>query len=110
MTGVGALANMFGANKQAKEDAAARELNYAAQQEAERQNWARYLMTRGIAPGADIQTGVVPGVASGSAINTKLPLWMNVMVPKYYGPNGEVQSIQPQANGAPVPFIRRKAA
>ena len=101
--GIGA--SLYGANKQAKDTAGANNANIAAQQESERQNWLRYLMTRGVNPGANTQSGEVPGFAPGAPMNTKLPLWMKVMVPP--------QQAAPvtTASGAPVtsmPFLVRK--
>lgn len=78
---IGGGVAMYGANKQSKDNAAARDMNLAAQQESERQNWLRYLMTRGINPGPDTRTGEIPGATPGGAVNTKLPLWMTVTTP-----------------------------
>lgn len=96
---LGAGAAAYGANKQAKDSAGARDATIASQQESERQNWIRYLMTRGLTPSADTQVGQVPGRPAGSAMNTKLPAWANVVV-------GNVPST---AKGN-VPFLIRKAA
>ena len=94
---VGVGAGLYGANKQSKDSAGARDMNLGAQQESERQNWMRYLMTRGITPSEQTQTGVVPGHAPGGAINTKLPLWARVVVPN-----------TPQTPNRNVPFLIKK--
>jgi|688.fasta_scaffold2827749_1 hypothetical protein len=95
---IGGGITLIGANKQAKADAAARAENSAAQAESERQNWVRYLMTRGITPSADTQTGVVPGATPGAPINTKLPVWAKVVTPSV-----------PMAGARPsVPFLIKK--
>lgn len=106
--GAGLLSGLYGANKQSQSDAATRALNYAAQQEAERQNWARYLATRGIAPGPEVQTGVIPGTVTGQAINTKLPLWMKVSVPQLDNPYQTSAAAKEAA--AAMPFIVKKGA
>lgn len=94
----GAGIALHGANKQAKDNAAARADNAAAQAESERQNWVRYLMTRGVAPSADAQTGVVPGATPGAPINTKLPVWAKVVTP----------SVQMAGARPTVPFLIKK--
>ncbi len=89
---------LYGANKQAKDSAAARDTTAASQAESERQNWVRYLMTRGITPSADTQTGVVPGATPGAPINTKLPVWAKVVTP----------SVQMAGARPSVPFLIKK--
>jgi len=99
---VGAGTAAYGANKQAKANAAAQDANIAAQKEAERQNWLRYLMQRGIVPDSNTQTGEVPGMVAGGAMNTRLPLWANV-VP------GAVPGLQTNASqGINTPFLLKK--
>ena len=106
---IGTAANMYGANKQSKADAEARRLTYAAEQEAERQNWARWLASRGIAPGPEIQTGVIPGTVAGQVINTKLPLWMNVSVPQQMNPRTPTAAaVGAGQAAADVPFLVKK--
>lgn len=106
---VSAATSMYGANKQAKATAAANDANLRAQEEAQRQNWLAYLMQRGITPSASTQTGQVPGYAEGSAMNTKLPLWMNVATPTLLR-NTTLSSGTPAAAPASAkPFLRRKA-
>jgi hypothetical protein len=98
---IGAGVNMHGANKQAKATSAANSANLASQQESERQNWIRYLMTRGITPTADTRTGEVPGAVPGGAMNTKLPLWANVVTQN-------VPGLATKAKQGTVPFLIKK--
>ncbi len=109
VSAAGMIASGIAGNKQSKADAHARDLNYQAEQEAERQNWARWLASRGIAPGPDIQTGVIPNTVSGQVINSKLPLWMNVNVPQQRFPGTPTAAAvgAPQAAAA-VPFLVKK--
>lgn len=104
VAGVGTGVSMIGANKQAKDAAHAQDQNLAAQAESERQNWLRYLMTRGVNPGADVRTGQVPGYAPGAVMNTKLPLWMRVIPPVAPPPaQGPIA-----ADGTKIPFLIKK--
>ncbi len=107
----GLIGTGIGANKQSQSDAAARDLNYRAQKEAEQQNWARWLASRGIAPGPDIQTGVIPGTVAGQVVNTKLPLWMNVSMPQRYNPATPTGTAVNAAQAAKaMPFLVKKGA
>ncbi len=107
----GAITSAAGANKQAKTDAHTRDLNYQAEQQAEQQNWARWLASRGIAPGPDIQTGVIPGTVAGQVVNTKLPLWMNVSMPQRYNPATPTGTAVNAAQAAKaMPFLVKKGA
>lgn len=103
--GAGLLTSLYGANKQSKDDAHTRDLNYLNQKEAERQNWANWLASRGVAPGPEVQTGVIPGTVTGQAINTRLPLWMKVSVPQLDNP---YQTSGAAAAAATMPFITKK--
>jgi hypothetical protein len=96
--------NYMGARKQAKENRRTQDANAAADAEAQRQNWARYLMQRGIDPGAGVETGAVP--INARAINTRLPLWMNV--------SRASPTAAPMVSGSAIParavgVVRRKA-
>ena len=73
--GAGLIANLYGANKQSKDNKAANAENKALQDEQNRMAWANYLMTRGLNP-----SGAAPGVIPQNAqrVNTRLPLWANV--------------------------------
>lgn len=103
-TVVGAGVSMYGANKQAKANAAAQNANIAAQKEAERQNWLRYLMTRGINPDPNTPTGTIPGAAPGAPVNTRLPLWMRVVTP----PQENLRQASAATRAANMPFLRQK--
>jgi hypothetical protein len=107
----GLLSSGIGANKQSKADAAARDLNYRAQQEAEQQNWARWLASRGIAPGPETQTGVIPGTVEGQVVNTKLPLWMNLSIPQRTNPATPTgTAVNAAQTAAAMPFLVKKGA
>jgi hypothetical protein len=100
----GAGLSYMGARKQAKENRRTQDANAAADAEAQRQNWARYLMQRGIDPGQGVETGALP--MNARAINTRLPLWMNV---SRAGPGA-----MPVPSGSAIPMratgvVRRKA-
>ena len=81
--GLGAAATIYGANKQASANQAAQQQNYQQFLDQQKNDWQRYLMQRGINPGADTQTGVIP--TNGTPMNTKLPLWMTVNTPGVVG-------------------------
>lgn len=88
---VGTGVSMIGANSQGKADAHAQDLNQQAAAETERQNWVKYLQTRGVyAP--DAASGTIPGRTAGQAMNTRLPLWMNVTNPTQGVPQGTDRS------------------
>ena len=91
-------ASFYGANKQAQANRDANNANIAAEKESERQNWLRFLMTRGISPAANTVTGEIPGAVPGGALNTKLPLWAKVIVPAQPAPVAR----------ANVPFLIKK--
>ncbi len=74
----GVAASAYGANKQSKDNKAAQSQNVASQDEQNRLAWANYLMTRGLDP-SGAQTGVIP--TSGRTVNTRLPLYANVVRP-----------------------------
>lgn len=78
---IGTGLSMYGANKQAQDTRHTQDLNMAAQKESERQNWLRYLNTRGINAAPGTQTGELPGFAPGAALNTRLPLWATLTLP-----------------------------
>lgn len=78
---IGAGLSAYGANKQSQATRDANNANIAAEQESERQNWLRYLMTRGITPDPTTRNGEIPGAVPGGSINTKLPLWAKVVSP-----------------------------
>lgn len=92
VAGIGA--SLYGANKQSQDTRAANEANIAAQKESERQNWLRYLLTRGVQADPSTASGAVP--TSYRAVNTKLPLWANVVTPQSAAPGAA-----PQAGGVP---------
>jgi len=69
---LGAGVSAYGANKQAKANAAAQADNKALQEEQNRSAWASYLMSRGVNP-AGAQTGQLP--SNPQPINARLPLW-----------------------------------
>lgn len=76
----GTGAAIYGANKQAKAQAAAsKEQNAANAQNTQATNdynWANYLMTRGVAPmRGTVSAGELPGPENTRVVNTKLPLW-----------------------------------
>lgn len=73
---IGAGATVYGANKQAKASKAANDANLAANEASNEQAWTGYLMQRGLAAPEGTAAGVLPG--SGTAVNTKLPLWASV--------------------------------
>lgn len=103
--GIGAAGigtSLYGANKQSKDTAHAQDLNLAAQKESERQNWLHFLMQRGINPDPNTPNGVVPGVPTGGAMNTRLPLWANI-------DPASVPGLQTNASrGVDTPFLIRK--
>lgn len=86
--GIAGLAtSLFGANKQAKAQAAAnaanlqavRETNAANTANAEKANqlaWAQWLMARGVNPGSNVTPGVIP--TGTGAVNTRMPAWATV--------------------------------
>jgi hypothetical protein len=107
----GLIGGMASSNKQSKADAAARDLNYREQQEAERQNWATWLASRGIAPGPNMQTGVIPGTVEGQVVNTKLPLWMRLSIPQRTNPATPTGAAVGAADAAAaMPFLVKKGA
>lgn len=65
----GSALGLMGANKQAKAIENTNQANLQAQKESDRENWDRYLLTRGI----DAKKG-------NAAVNSRLPLWANVNV------------------------------
>jgi hypothetical protein len=107
----GLIGGMAASNKQSKSDAAARDLNYQAQKEAEQMNWANWLASRGIAPGPNMQVGVIPGTVEGQVVNTRLPLWMNVSVPQRTNPATPTGSaVNASRAAAAMPFLVKKGA
>lgn len=75
---IGAGTTLYGANKQAKANAAAQNQNIASQDTQNQAAWGNYLMTRGIAPTSPVQPGVLPQPGGYQVVNTKLPLWATI--------------------------------
>lgn len=63
---VGAGVSLYGANKNAKAQAAATAANSANAEGAQQENWRRYGLQRGV------------DFTNGQIVNTKLPLWAGV--------------------------------
>lgn len=82
---LGAGTALYGANKQAKTQAASDASNRAAIEQADRGAWNTYLMQRGVY-GANAPTGTIPGMQPGGAVNTRLPLWATVNMQSNPGP------------------------
>lgn len=67
-----------GAQDQKKANANAQQQNQSQFDNSQNQNWINYLLTRGINPGSNpVETGKIP-TSGYTAVNTKLPLWMNL--------------------------------
>lgn len=81
---VGAGVGMYGANKQAKADAAALQANKEATEQQNRLEWGQYLMSRGINPGgANVEPGVIP--TNAAPMNSRMPVWATVARPAATG-------------------------
>lgn len=67
-----------GQSDQKKANAAALAQNQQQQDTTNRVGWSNYLMQRGIAPTGNVTPGQLPGPGQYRAVNTRLPLWMNL--------------------------------
>lgn len=83
---IGAGTSLYGANKQAKSQAATNAANQASVEKADQAAWVNYLLQRGLAVDPNTPTGSVP--TTGRAVNTKLPLWMDLSIQGRPAPAG----------------------
>lgn len=77
-TATGIATSLYGANKQSKDIASTTSENRTAAEEADRRAWANYLLQRGLTTAENTPVGTISGRPAGSAVNTRLPLWMNL--------------------------------
>lgn len=99
-TALSAGAAAYGAKKQGDAVDAATDANVAAQDKQNQSAWNNWLLTKGL-DGNNAAVGVIP--ANAKAVNTKLPLYANVMA----GPGGG-STLVPTGNlnwwgGGPAP-------
>lgn len=83
---VGTGLSLYGANKQAKSQAATDATNRAAIQESDLNQWKAYLIQRGLNPQGVTQYGQVP--QNAQPMNTKLPLWAQMSFTQPASPAG----------------------
>lgn len=77
----GLATNIIGQNQQKKANARAQDANARLQDEQNRNVWANWLMTRGIAPTTSVEPGVLPAEGQYRVTNTRLPLWATINLP-----------------------------
>jgi hypothetical protein len=93
MLGAGAVATVYGANKQSQDNKAAQAQNAQLQTQQNNSAWTNYLMTRGMAPTSPISAGVIPTEGQYRAVNTRLPLWATVSKGSYGMPKTAPSSV-----------------
>lgn len=74
---LGAITSGEGISAQESENAATNASNAASISATNQSNWNNYLVSRGLATNGSTPTGTIP--TTGTAVNTKLPLWANVV-------------------------------
>lgn len=87
IAGAGLLTNLYGANKQSKDNARTQDLNAQQIREADLNQWKSYLIQRGLNPTGVTQFGAVP--TNAPAMNTRLPLWATMPTAERGGATGK---------------------